>query len=256
MRSVISAAAAAIVGCLMLAAQTQPPPRRAFDVASIRKIDPERPTVYTNPFSFSPSGRFTATNVTLTDLIVVAYGTRRIQMRGGPAWIDSDRFNVIAQTDATSGEVKLQEHRPMIQVLLEDRFKLALHRETEETTVLALVTGKAPPKIQPAKEGEKNAVVPGNRGQMNFVDTPIEGLVNTLSNILHTPVVDKTGITGFYDFTLDPFQLSDPKTPVTPDEWPELVLTAVREQLGFKLEKQKASLQFTIIDHAEQPSDN
>lgn len=260
MRSVISTAAAAIAGSFMLAAQAQPPgisyvPRQ-FDVASIRKTDAERPQVYTNPFSFSPGGRFTATNVTLTDLIVVAYGTRRIQMRGGPPWIDSDRFNVVAQADAASGEVKLQEHRPMIQALLEDRFRLRLHRETQEITVLALIPGKAPPNIQPAKEGEKNAVVPGNRGQMNFVATPIVGLVNTLANILHTPVIDKTGITGFFDFTLDPFALSEPKTPVTPDDWPDLVLTAVREQLGFKLEKQKASLEFTIIDHAEQPSEN
>lgn len=178
-------------------------------------------------------------------------------MRGGPPWIDSDRFNIVAQTDETSGEVKPGQWAPLIQSLLEDRFKLALHREMLETTVLALVPGgKAPPKIQPAKEGEKYAVGPGDRGQMKFVATPMVGLVNTLANILHTPVVDQTGITGIFDFTLDPLALSDPQQPVTADNWPDLVLTAVREQLGFKLEKQKASLEFTIIDHAEQPSDN
>jgi uncharacterized protein (TIGR03435 family) len=85
---------------------------------------------------------------------------------------------------------------------------------------------------------------------------PLTGLVNTLANILHTPVVDGTGITGAFDFTLDPLQLSDPAQPVTPDGWPDLVLAAVREQLGFKLEKQKAALEITVIDHAEQPTDN
>lgn len=255
MRSVISAAAAAIAGCLTVAAQTPAPARRQFDLASIRKIDADRPKVFTVPFSFSPGGRFAATNVTLTDIIVLAYKTRRIQMRGGPSWIDSDRFNIVAQTDAAPDEAKPGQWTPLVQALLEDRFKLRLHREMQETTVLALLPGKAPPHIQPAKEGEKTTFV-GNRLQMQFVNMPIAGLVNTLANILHTPVIDKTGIAGFYDFTLDPFQLSDPKQPVTPDEWPELVVTAVREQLGFKLEKQKAALEFTIIDHAEPPSEN
>jgi uncharacterized protein (TIGR03435 family) len=257
MRSIVSAAAAAIVGGLMLAAQTATPARRQFDVASIRKIDAERPRVYTNPFAFSPSGRFTATNVTLTDLIVVAYKTRRIQMRGGPPWIDSDRFNVIAQTDEGSAELKPDPLPALLQALLADRFKLALHREAQETTVLALMPGgKTPPRIQPSKDGEKNTVGPGDHGQLTFVAIPMVGLVNTLANILHTPVVDKTGIIGLYDFTLDPLALSDPKQPVTPDDWPDLVRVAVQEQLGFRLEKQKASLEFTIVDHAEQPSEN
>ena len=256
MRSVMSAAAAAIAGSLMLAAQTQARARREFDVASIRKTDAERPRVYVTPFAFLPGGRFTATNVTLTDVVVMAYRTRRIQLRGGPSWIDSDRFNIVAQTDEASGEVKPEQWAPMVQALLEDRFKLALHRETAESTVYALVPGKTPPKIQPAKEGEQKALVRGDRGQLNFQGMPLTGLVNTLANILHTPVVDGTGLTGPYDFTLDPLALSDPKQPVTPDTWPELILTAVREQLGFKLEKQKASLEFTIIDHAEQPTEN
>jgi uncharacterized protein (TIGR03435 family) len=256
MRSAISAATTAIAGSLLLAAQTPAPARRQFDVASIRKTDAERPKVYTNPFSFSPGGRFAATNVTLTDIIVVAYRTRRIQMRGGPTWIDSDRFNIVAQTDEAAGEVKSRELAPMLQALLADRFKLVLHREMQETTVLALMPSKSPPRIQPVKEGEKNTVGPGDHGQLNFVATPMVGLVNTLANILHTPVVDQTGITGLFDFTLDPLALSDPTQPVTRDDWPDLVLTAVREQLGFKLEKQKASLEFTIIDHAEPPSEN
>jgi uncharacterized protein (TIGR03435 family) len=260
MRSVFSAAAAAIAGSLMLAAQTPAPglnqAPRQFDVASIRKTDAERPKVYTNPFSFSPGGRFTATNVTLTDIIVMAYKTRRIQMRGGPAWIDSERFNILAQTDAASGEVKPEQWAPLVQALLEDRFKLLLHREIEESTVYALVPGKTPPRIQPAKDGEKTTVTPGEHGQLNFTNIPVVGLVNTLANILHAPVVDQTGIKGFFDFTLDPLALSDPKQPVTPDAWPDLVLAAVREQLGFKLEKRKEPLEITIIDHAEQPSEN
>ncbi len=93
---------------------------------------------------------------------------------------------------------------------------------------------------------------------MNFQKMPIVGLVNTLSNILHTPVVDQTGITGFFDFTLDPMQFMTPPSPDNPvrPDFSELVLTAVQEQLGFKLEKKKAPLEFTIIDHAEKPTEN
>jgi uncharacterized protein (TIGR03435 family) len=85
--------------------QTQTRLRREFEVASIRKTNAERPRVYVTPFAFSPGGRFTATNVTLTDVIVLAYETRRIQMRGGPSWIDSERFDIVAKVDETAGQV-------------------------------------------------------------------------------------------------------------------------------------------------------
>jgi len=245
-----------LVAGMPAVAQPHPPQRPEFDIASIRKNVTGPPKVYVSPFVLSPSGRFVATNVTLTELIVMAYRTRRIQMRGGPDWIDSDRFNIVAKTGEGDGTVKQELFAPLVQALLEERFKLALHRETEERTVFALVTGETPPRIQPAKEGEQTSMVPGERGQMTFQKMPISGLVNTLANILHTPVVDGTGLMGFFDFTLDPLQLSDPTQPVSRDIWPDLVLTALREQLGFKLEKQKASLEITVIDHAEQPSDN
>lgn len=255
--SLRSAAVLALVSSgITIAAQTQAPARRKFEVASIRQTNSGPPAVYKDPFVFSQGGRFTATNVTLTDVIVMSYKTRRIQMRGGPAWIDSDRFDIIAKADETDGEVKPEQWAPMVQALLEDRFKLMLHRETQERTVLALVVGKTAPKLLPAKEAEKKALVPGAGGQMNFQNMPIVGLVNTLANILHTPVVDGTGIRGSFDFTLDPMQYADTSQPLTPGTWPDLVLTAVRDELGFKLEKQKASLEITIIDHAEKPTGN
>jgi uncharacterized protein (TIGR03435 family) len=235
-------------------AQTEFPARREFEVASIKPNKSGPPGVQTNPLTVSPNGRFTATNVTLVVLIVRAYPTRRIQMRGGPDWIDSDRFDIAAKADGSEGEIKPEQWNPMIQALLEDRFKLVLHRETKEETVYALVAGKNPPKLQQSKEGEETAMVPGERGQMNFQRMPVVALVNTLANILHEPVVDGTGITGFFDFTLDPMQFAD--DPRTPANFAELVLTAVREQLGFTLEKRKAPLEITIVDRAEKPGDN
>jgi uncharacterized protein (TIGR03435 family) len=236
----------------------QSPARREFEVASIRQNNSGRPTTSTNPFVFAPGGRFTAVNVTVVDLIVMSYQTRRIQMQGGPAWIDSERFDIVAKADMDQGRVQREQWPLMIQGLLEDRFKLAVHKETKETQVYALVLGKNPPKLQPSKEAGETLSTPGPRGQINFHKMPLVGLVNTVSNILHTPVVDQTGVTGFFDFTLDPMQFATPPSPDNPirPDYGELVMRAVEEQLGFKLEKKKASLEFTIIDHAEKPTEN
>jgi uncharacterized protein (TIGR03435 family) len=193
------------------------------------------------------------------DVIVRVYATRRIQMQGGPNWIDSARFDIVAKADETEGEVKPEQWNQMVQTLLENRFKLMLHRETKQMSAYALVVGKNPPKLQEPKEGEQTGLVPGAGGQMNFQRMPMAGLVNTLSNILHTPVVDGTGIKGFYDFTLDPSQFATTGgtgSPQPANSYADLVLTAVQEQLGFKLEKRKEPLEITIIDHVEQPSEN
>jgi uncharacterized protein (TIGR03435 family) len=232
------------------------PARRQFEVASIRKNNSGPPQVAVNPFAFPPGGRFIATNVTLTELIVMAYRTLPVQIRGGPAWIDADRFNIVAKADENDGAVKPDQLMAMIQALLEDRFKLVLHRETEERTIYALVPGKTPPKLQPAKEGEQTAMVPGPRGEMKFQGMPLAGLVNTLANLLHMPVVDGTGMKGNFDFTLDPLRIPGRTQPVSPELWPDLVLAAVQDQLGFNLEKRKAPLEITVIERAERPSDN
>jgi uncharacterized protein (TIGR03435 family) len=247
-----------MMSSLVLPAQEQPKPRREFEVASIRPNNSGAPKVYTTPFTFSPSGRYTATNVTLVDIIVSGvYQTRRIQMRGGPDWIDTERFDIAATAGDTGAAIKPEEWNQMIQALLEDRFKLALHRETKETSVYALAPGKNPAKLQASKEGSQTTFTPGDRGQMSFQRMPVVGLVNTLANILHEPVVDGTGITGFFDFTLDPLQFASTNgQPKNADDFAALVLTAVQEQLGLKLEKRKAPLEITVIDHAERPSEN
>jgi uncharacterized protein (TIGR03435 family) len=85
---------------------------------------------------------------------------------------------------------------------------------------------------------------------------PIVGLVNTLANILHTPVVDGTKMTGVFDFTLDPMKFAGRTQQGSLDSYPDWVLAAVQEQLGFKLETKQAPLEITVIDHAEQPTDN
>jgi len=247
--------------CVILVPAQPPPARAEFEVASIKPnrsgLAPNR----INPVALTPGGRFTATNVTLVDLIVRFYPTRRIQMQGGPGWIDSDseRFDVVAKAPAGERALQYADFIPMVQTLLEDRFKLALHRESKSVQVLALLVGKDPPKLQNSKDDEETAVRPGERGLLSFQRMSVIGLVNTLSNILHTPIVDQTGLKGSFNFTLDPSMGESPKaadSPLRADSYGDLMIRAVQEQLGFKLEKQKALLDITVIDHAERPTEN
>jgi uncharacterized protein (TIGR03435 family) len=255
------AGAIAIAAAGIVSAQTRP----EFEVASVKpnKSGP-RPT-FDSPYVFSPSGRFMATDVTLTELIIVAYQTRRIQMQGGPGWLDVNRFDVAAKADDVAGPIKGEQFRAMIQTMLEDRFKLALHRETKELSAYALVVEKNGHKLQKAKDDEQPLFAPGKLGQMAFRKMPVVALVNTVSNILQTPVVDRTGLEGLFDYTLepappDPNQMRAPGaaagSPATAYNFGDAVVAAMQDQLGLRLEKQKAPLEIIVIDHAEPPTEN
>jgi uncharacterized protein (TIGR03435 family) len=243
--------ALSLFACLM-AAQS-PDTRPEFEVASIK---PNRSGILispVSPVSFTPGGRFTATNVTLVDLIVRVYPTRRIQMQGGPGWIDSERFDVQAKAPDGRHDMQYQDYVPMVQMLLEKRFGLTMHRETKTMPVMVLVLGKESHRLRASPEGDALGVEQGEHGALTFRHVSVVGLVNTLSNILHTPVVDRTGLKGFYNFSLEPA----PDDPQIPGETAvDRLIRAVREQLGFKLERQKAPLEITTIDRAERPSEN
>ncbi len=240
---------------LVLWAQTSPAQKRAFEVASIKPNNSGQPRPQGNPFRLSPGGMFIATNVTLVDLIVGVYSTRRIQMEGGPGWIDSDRFDIVAKADESDGDIQPGQFREMVRVLLEDRFKLKLHMETKDVSVLALIQGKESPKIKESTRDPREAGAVGSEKGISFQRTTMDGLVNTLSNILRIPVIDRTGIKGVFDFTLNPQEFA-PDGAVTASNYGDLMVTAVEQQLGFKIERQKAPLDMTIIDHAEKPSEN
>jgi uncharacterized protein (TIGR03435 family) len=240
------------------AAKFDPPkPRRQFEVASVKPAAPGQP-VSQNPVEYSPAGRFTARNATLVDVIVRVYPTRRIQMQGGPDWIDSDRFDIVAKADASAGDIPRADWMSMVQGLLEDRFQLKFHHEIKETTAYSLLPGKKTAELETPKEGEETGVKI-EQGKFIFTNMTMAGLVNTLSNLLHLPLVDRTELTGRYDFTLDPYrfvQNVDPSTPMRREEIGDLLLAAVRVQLGLRVEKQKAPLDIVVIDRAERPTAN
>jgi uncharacterized protein (TIGR03435 family) len=220
---------------------------QAFEVASIRAVgtDPGPGT-----FPTFPSAQFTMENMPLTIMISMAYGVSDNRIASKPEWMDSTFFTVKAKPE---GDVALtqKQYRPLLQQLLQQRFKLAVHHETRDIQGYALVVSKGGPKLTPAKEKDTGATAyileDGIRGQ----SMSIEGLASLLTRPLGQPVLDKTGIEGNYilNLTFAPPNSTESTLPS--------VFTALQEQLGLKLEPQKVPTDFLVIDHVEKvPTEN
>jgi uncharacterized protein (TIGR03435 family) len=234
-------------------AQIQQNARLAFDVASIR--------AHQGPVSrigLSISGTLvTVAAYTVGDLITDGYGMKDYQVAGVTGWIGSDRYDIAARSAGESAPTRDQA-RQMLQTLLTERFQLKIHQEMKEMSVYALVIGKRGPKLK-----ENTADTPmwrmsgkGLDTQMTFTSSPIEQLVTQLAHIpgVGRPVLDKTGLPGRYDFQLN-LTRDLPGTSTTGPEG-QSVFTAIEEQLGLRLESQKAPIGVLVIDHVEKPSEN
>jgi uncharacterized protein (TIGR03435 family) len=192
------------------------------------------------------------------------------QVQGGPAWIESARYTINAKPESAQSPAMMTG--PMMQALLEDRFKLKIHRASKEIPAYALVAAKERPKLQPAKGCPADypgppPVEPGQPcGYQRFTGAGMDTygwtmaqLSNLLGNHMARTVIDKTEITGGFDFHLDlpvppppgSLGIDDPNTP----DLFGTVMDAVRK-LGLKLESTKGSAEFVVIDHIERPTEN
>ena len=211
----------------------------------------------------------TTTNVTVSWMIKLAYNVHADQISGAPSWVDSERYDTVGQSD-TPGEPSRDQMKLMIQKLLIDRFQLKFHTEKKELPVYAMVLAKGGPKLT-VSAADPNAF-PGigfgrEPGVISLIgrNTGLNGVANGLqSNILDKPVVDRTGLTGRYDFQLrftpDPIQLanfSGLEPPAAADlNAPPDIFTAFEQQLGLKLQATKAVVDVMVIDRIERPSPN
>jgi uncharacterized protein (TIGR03435 family) len=157
----------------------------------------------------------------------------------GPGWISSEQYDISAKAGAAVDQDQL---RLMLQTLLADRFRLALHREARLRTVYTLVVGGDGAKLHEATGGGGGGTT-AEVGHLAFRGASMPALARRLSQQLHSPVSDKTGLKGLYDFTLDWQQ--DESVPGLS------IFTAVQEQLGLRVEATKDQVEILIVDHAE-----
>jgi uncharacterized protein (TIGR03435 family) len=208
---------------------------------------------------------FITVNTTLSDLVGFAYGLHPKQVTNAPAWFESDRFDLDAQPEG-AGQPSEKQWKTMLQKLIVDRFQLKFHRDKKELTVYAIVLGKGGPKL--TKSDASAGSLPGlffrGPGNLPVRNATIADLARTLQAVvLDRPVVDQTGLTDRYDFTLlwtpDEFQFNGafrgrPANDAA-DAPPDLY-TAVQQQLGLKIEGTKAPAEVLVIDKVEKPSAN
>jgi uncharacterized protein (TIGR03435 family) len=217
----------------------------SFEAASIK---PTQMTGQGESIDRHP-GMLLMRNVTLQDCIREAYGVTDSQI-SGEKWLGPDRYDIVAKIP--SG-VTQSQNPAMLQTLLAERFKLALHHGTKELPVYLLVVAKNGPKIQPVEPG--NGGVASKPGQMTGRAITMQRLATFLSSAraqLEHTVVDQTGLSGNYTFKLE----WTPEDKQSADAPGTSLLAALQEQLGLKLEAGKAPLELLVIDHAEKPSEN
>jgi uncharacterized protein (TIGR03435 family) len=228
-----------------------------FEVASIRPVE--------EPFSrygVSTAGpRFTAEGYTVYQLIDWAYDLKNYQVSAAPnVVLSKGTFYDIGAKAEGDGAPSRAEFRQMLQALLADRFKLKVHRETRERQVYALVVGKNGPKLKesaPDANPMGRRSVAGRNNKFTQAKTTMDDVVEAIMNSsLDRPVLDKTGLTGTYDVSLTytPGYLLNRSTEPDPNDIS--IFTAVQEQLGLKLEPQKASIEVLVVDSIEKPSEN
>jgi len=212
---------------------------------------------------------------TLKNLIAIAYDVREFTVSGGPGWVGSDRFDIDArvesapsgkagQTDQAKLQTSGQQIRECLKSLLVERFELAIHRETKEENVYALVLAKNGPKFSEAKPDSK-PLIRRQEGLITGQAVPMQMLALNLANSMGRTVLDRTGLAGKYDFKLEwnreaapgaSSAQADSGSPLDPDTRGPSIFAALQEQLGLRIETQKAPVETLLMDHVAKPSAN
>ncbi len=241
-----------------------------------------------------PGGRVTVTNMPARGLIAFAYQLGQYQLVGGPSWLADDHFDIAAKMEGNPEWEGPGSGRPdpiqlAMRALLAERFKLKVHTESRELDAYALVLvkpGVTGPALTPsttdckalaeqARRGQLrpgppqpvNGIVPcsimGRIGQISFDGFPMSQAAGMMVGQAGRPVVDRTGLSGNWQFLLTFAQdrpIGAPLPPgealPAPDPNAPSFFTALQEQLGLKLESTKAPFDVTVIDAAEHPSDD
>jgi uncharacterized protein (TIGR03435 family) len=238
-----------------------PPP--SFEVASVKPV--EEPRGALNTFSSSgPRVRYVANSI--VNLVMEAYKVKHYQVIFAPkvtpptgGVYNPAYYDIEAKAEGDFARTR-DEFRPMLQTLLAERFNLKVHREMREMPVYALMVAKNGPKFKESAPDATYSFLHGVNGlnqNITASKATMEALAEGIRDMvwLDPPVVDKTGLTGTYDFKIE--ATSESRLNRNPDDPAAVsVFDAVQDQLGLKLERQKAMIEVLVVDHIEKPSAN
>jgi uncharacterized protein (TIGR03435 family) len=245
-----------------------PPPKQmaanadpSFEVATIKPSDPAKPGK-----TFLVRGReFTTINTTLTELITFAYGLHPKQVTGGPGWMESQKYDLMAKPDV-DGTPSTAQLRTMVQKLLAERFQLAFHHDKKELSVYTLNVTKTGAKLTRTEHaGGLPSLFFRGLGVLNVMKATTEDFTRLMqSTVLDRPVVDQTGLEGKWDFILKwtpdetqfGGQIPGPVPQTDAADAPPNLFDAIQQQLGLKFEPVKAPVDVLVIDKVEKPSEN
>lgn len=256
-------------------AQRAAPPL-SFEVADVQMSPPGgKPS-----FNFLPGGKLTVHSATMKELIMAAWGLREGYLSGGPAWLPTERYDIVAKAATVKSD---DEIRLMLQTLLRERFKLEIHHEQKVMPVFELVVGKkgsklkesaaddssdSDCKIQRAQDRKDGQVLRGFGCKKTSMDDFAEALPDFAPGYIDLPVVNQTELKGVYDFMIEwtprrggTFRTAQSPAggdaPATSDADGITIFDAVQNQLGLKLEPRKRSMDTIVVDKIERlPSDN
>jgi uncharacterized protein (TIGR03435 family) len=251
--------------------QASAPAGPAFEVATIKPVESEAKAG--RYLIMQGTNRFVGKYYTLKLLIAAAYELSPKTISGGPPWMDSGHYDILALTPGPA-RPSHDEQMAMLRNLLADRFKLAFHREPKEFSIYELEVAKDGPKHgSETAPGLKASTAPASdpaalistvypqRIHLPARNATMGEFASLLQRaLLDRPVVDKTGLTGRYDFDLDwaPDETQfGGEVPVAPTDAPSPpFFTAIQEQLGLKLEATRGTVEALVVDTAERPSAN
>ncbi len=209
--------------------------------------------------------RFQTRNTTLLDLLMFAYDLNSKQILNGPAWLETDHFDLMMQPDLPGAPSEAQV-RSMMRKLLADRFQLKIHQEKKEMSAYVLTVAKGGPKLtkSDADPNSPHGFFFTKLGVLHVRNATLDDFAHGMqSAVFDRPVVNKTGIEGHWDCELkwnpDETQFAVFGVPVKPSDAPDApppVYQAIQEQIGLKLDPTRTQVDVIVLDHVEKPSEN
>ena len=238
-----------------------------FETAAIKPVAIDAPCSNGSMIQPMTGGGLRVECMSLKPMLTWAYQVQNFQISGGPAWVESMRWNIMAKADAAAGAGALEYEkmsdaqraqtlervRRRLQALLAERFQLVIRRESREQAVYSLTVAKGGPKLKESENQSASGFIRGGRNEVISKGAFLAQLAHFLAIPLRRPVIDNTGLAAHYDFELH----WTPEAPPGGDAQPgPTVFTAIQEQLGLRLEAAKAPVDLLVIERVEKPVDN